>query len=439
MSEAYSLKRVETTDWWMVCLLLSVLFTPNFRLPGGIPFRLDDLLVFATGAILAAIAILDLRVSKPDLMALSLMLLVGAILISTLLAPPAIAVTAKEYFDILRPLKFLFVYWILRRHDAVSARNTFRRVICVSLLVLFAIACLQMLAVSVSSEGPLVTFFSRFTERDFEDAQLMMATRPFATFDTPVNLGYVAVIGLFLAPQIRPRKYRILIISVSFLALLISVTRTLLFALPILLPLQAMLRGRFLGGRLKSVSTALALTIVAAISAMLILPLVSPAAAGFTSQMIQSVATGDAQSDVSVSTRLDNLELVAYTWQNAPLLGVGGRSLLPPFVDSELVLTFHRYGIIGFAVFLGFYPAAYLLAKRTRQHDQEFAEFIVMVLAATFLIGITQAALINSRMGVLPFAILGVAAAWQRNEGRAGKRIALASAQRSIRHCQVQS
>src|SRR5580704_8320077 len=171
ISEDSSLKRVETTDWWMVCLLLSVLFTPNFRLPGGIPFRLDDLLVFGTGAILAAIAIIDLEAFKPDVMALSLMLLVGAILVSTLLAPPAIAVTAKEYFDILRPLKFLLVYWILRGHDPVSARNTFRRVICVSLLVLFAIACLQMLAVNLSSDGPLVTFFSRFTERDFEDAQ----------------------------------------------------------------------------------------------------------------------------------------------------------------------------------------------------------------------------------------------------------------------------
>jgi hypothetical protein len=439
ISEDSSLKRVETTDWWMVCLLLSVLFTPNFRLPGGIPFRLDDLLVFGTGAILAAIAIIDLEAFKPDVMALSLMLLVGAILVSTLLAPPAIAVTAKEYFDILRPLKFLLVYWILRGHDPVSARNTFRRVICVSLLVLFAIACLQLLAVNLSSDGPLVTFFSRFTERDFEDAQTMMATRPFATFDTPVNLGYVAMIGMFLAPQIRSRRYRVLIISVSFLALLISVTRTFLFALPILLPLQAVLRGRFLGGRLKSVSTALALTIVAAVSAALILPVVSPAAADFTSQMIQSVATGDAQSDVSVSTRLENLELVGYTWQNAPLLGVGGRSLLPPFVDSELVLTFHRYGIIGFAIFLGFYPAAYLLAKRTRQHDQEFAEFIVMVLVATFLIGITQAALINSRMGVLPFAILGIAAGWQRNDGQLKKRIALTSARRSMRQCHVQS
>jgi len=422
--------RVVTPDWWLACLLLSVLFTPTFRLPGGIPVRIDDAVVFGTGALLAATVAPILRVSRPDRMAFYLMVVIGTILLSTVLAPSRIVVvTAKEYLDVLRPLKFLLVYWILRRHNPVSAKRTFRQIMSVSLGALLGIACLEMLSARISAGGPVVAFFSHFTDWDLDHAEEMMALRPFATFNTPVDLGYVAMLGMFLGPQLVSRRSRVLATTLSFLTLLITATRTFLFSLPILLLLQAMLRGHSFKEKLKRLCVALTVTALGAIAAALMLPTISPKAAEFTQHTIVSVASGETQGDESIATRVENLGLVVYTWKNAPLLGVAGRSLLPPFVDSELIMTFHRYGVVGFATLLAFYPIAFIVAKKTESHDREFAQFLKVALAITFLIGITQAALINSRTGVLPFVILGIAAGCQK---RGGQQLQAASATCSL-------
>jgi hypothetical protein len=402
-------------DWWLVCLLVSVLFTPTFRVPGGIPVRIDDVVVFGTAGILAATALLRLRVSRPDLVVLYLMVVIGTILLSTVLAPSRIVVvTAKEYLDILRPLKFLLVYWILRQHNPVSAKRTFLHTMSISLVALLGIACVEMLSARIFAGGPIVTFFSHFTDWDSEHAELAMAVRPFATFNTPVDLGYVAMLGLFLGPQLASPRSRVFVTTVSFLTVLITVTRTFMFSLPFLLLLQAMLRGHSFKEKLKRLRVALALTLLAAMAAVLVLPAISPTAAEFTQRTIISLTNGDTRDDESIATRLENLELVVYTWQNAPVLGVAARSLLPPFVDSELIMTFHRYGVVGFATLLAFYLIAFIVAKKTESYNRDLAQFLMISLLITFLIGITQAALINSRIGVFLFVILGMAAGWQK-------------------------
>jgi hypothetical protein len=222
---------------------------------------------------------------------------------------------------------------------------------------------------------------------------------------------------LFASPLLHPRRWRRAVVAVCFFTLLITATRTLLFALPVLLLLQARLRSRTAKEMLKRLGWSLAFTGVAAASAVILLPLVSPHASDFTEGMIRAVVSGDTSDQDSITTRLGNLYLVDYTWTHAPMLGVGTRALLPDYVDSELILTFHRYGTVGLAALLLLYPAGIGMARRIAKEDRELYAFVVMTLAVTFLVGITLGALVNSRIGVLPFVVLGLMGG-QKSEAR---------------------
>ena len=406
----------------LLCLLLAVLFTPSVRLPGNIPIRVDDLIVFGAGAILIARVLLGRPTPKLDRVFVYSALLVATILVSTLLAPDNVDITAKEYLDCLRPVKFFLVYWLAQDCDPASSLRTFIRTTWVAGFILLAMAGLEMAFARMAPGSVMVRIFSLFTEKSSDLVLDMMATRPFATFNTPPDLGYVACICLFAGPLIpTPRRRKIFVIT-FFLILLVTATRILLFSLPLLLVLQAFLRAKTAKEALKRVRLSLSLIVLAGLSTVILLPIISPQTSEFTRGMIVAAASGDTSDEDSISTRLGNFYLVDYTWSQAPFFGVGTRSLLPDFVDSELILTFHRYGAIGLATLLLFYPLGFSLARHVAGPNPELYQFAVLALVTTFLAGITLGALSNSRIGVLLFIILGIVRASTKSDARVSSR-----------------
>lgn len=406
------------TNRWLFWLLLAVLYTPAIRIPGGIPIRVDDLLVFGCGAAVAGRYLLRLESPRLDAMFYYSAAVAGTILLSTLTVPDGLGleVTVKDYLDVLRPVKFLLVYWLVRDANPAASRQIWIRTISQSAYVMLGIVFVEMLFARVAPGSVVVRFFSLFTEKPPELLVDMMAMRPFATFNTPTDLGYVAVLLLFTAPLIRSRRSRNALIAVSFLILLCTATRTMLFSLPLLLLLRATLAGQTMKEKFKRLRTCLATVVLAGVATIVFLPLISPHSADFTQSMIAAVASGDTDEQDSITTRMNNLNLVAYTWQQAPLTGVGSRSLLPDFVDSEIIMTFHRYGVIGMAALLFIYPLGFWMARQVAASDRELSLFAAMALSSTFLIGITQGALINSRTGVLIFVVLGLLRSRQIHE-----------------------
>ncbi len=406
---------------WLLCLLLGMLYTPTLRLPGGVPLRIDDVLVFSAGGVLAVKFLLGLRAPKLDAVFLYTAALTGMILLLTLMAPEGLDVTAKEYLDCLRPIKFFLVYWLVRDCDPAAAQRTFIRIMSAASFILLAIACIEMFFARTMPGGIVVSFFSAFTEKSPDLLLDMMASRPFATFNTPPDLGYVACVCLFAGPLIHSPRRRKAVVATFFLILLITATRMLLFSLPLLLILQAFLRAKTAKEAFKRLRINLALIALAGASSVVLLPMISPHASDFTQSMIVSVVSGDTRDQDSITTRLGNLYLADYTWSHAPVLGVGSRSLLPDFVDSELILTFHRYGLAGLAALLLIYPLGFGLARQVAGKNHELYQFAIMALATTFLSGITLGALDNSRTGVLIFIILGLVRAAKDHELRNGK------------------
>jgi hypothetical protein len=419
-------EKTSSVNWLLVFILAAVFFTPTFRVAGEIPVRLDDFLVFSAAAVLAARIMFSSRIPRPDATSVYLTLLMVTTLFSALIAPAQLGVTmaAKDYLDLLRPFKFLLVYWLAREQDGAVSLRTFVGTVYVSMAILLGVAVVEMTLARILAGGPLVAFFVQFCDQvTIEEPVSIMAQRPFATFNTPTHLGYVAALGFFLSQALEPPGRRRVLALLSFFALLISVTRTLLFSLPLLLILQALARRGSAREKLKRVACRAILVALVAGMAVILLPIISPTAAEYTQSMIVSIATGNTQDEYSISTRIDNLVLVAYTWANAPLFGVGTRSLLPWFVDSELIVTFHRFGLVGIGMLLAVYPVGLRLAKRARPYCPKFSAFGVMALAVTFLYGITQGALLNTRVGVILFAVLGILAACSRQgsiKARAG-------------------
>ena len=418
LSDGAKAERPARWRWWLLWLLLAVLFTPSIRLPGGVPFRVEDVLVFGAGAILAARYLLGLRTAKPGAIFYYTVAAVGTILMSTLTAPAGLEVTAKEYLDCLRPVKFFLVYWVVRDCNPAISLPKFVRVMSIAAFALLGIACVEMFFARTMPESIVVRFFSGFTEKSPDLLLDMMATRPFATFNTPPDLGYVACVCLFSGTLIQSRWRRRIVVMTFFLILLVTATRMLLFSLPLLMILQAFVRGKTAKEIFNLLRFNLALITLAGASSVVLLPLISPHASEFTQSMIVAVAKGDTGDEYSITTRLSNLYLVDYTWSNAPALGVGSRSLLPDFVDSELILTFHRYGLLGLATLLLIYPVGVGLARQVAGVNRELYQFAVMALATTFLVGITLGALDNSRTGVLLFVILGLVGATKDHQLR---------------------
>jgi hypothetical protein len=404
-------------DWWICALLLAVFFTPTVRLSGNVPVRVEDVLIFGSAAVSLAKLALRPRVPRPDRISACLLCSVLSILLSTVIgaAVSHVPITAKEYMDALRPVKFLIVYWLIRQRNDLAALSSILTVTSRSVFILCAISCAQRAFIAPDSDGLLARLFLNFTEYPEAIARDALANRPFATFNTPTDLAYVATMGLFLGLASVSGRKHISLITAASLILLITAARTFLFSLPIVLLMRSAFNARSFREVFKNVSVVMVIVAVGSGAVFWLMPILNPVASGWFQQTITAVSAGSGDDIDSISVRLENLALAVYTWQNARWFGVATRSMLPDFVDSELILTFHRYGVVGLTTLLSIYPFGYALFRGVKKRAPRFAEFGVMALAITFAYGITQGAIANTRIGVLLFALLGVAASMTKN------------------------
>jgi len=405
-SRAITSLRVCRWNCWLALLLTSVFFTPNIQLPGRIPLRLEDILIFGTGLIACCRAVYKLQVKRSHWLWIYLVLVPLSILICTVVVAVAYPypVEIKEYLDLLRPVKFLIVFLVLEFSDHQATRRTFIRIMGSSMIVLSLIAVFQLLFIRVNDDGLLMKFFLMYTELDPAHARLMLAMRPFATFNTPTDLGYVSAIGIFVGFVLFSGSWRKWIVASSLLALVISETRTFLFSLPLLLMIEIWMTAR----SARQVLKRLTYTAMLALVGVALLLSLGHVGEGVVRGTVVSVINGNAQNEESIADRINNLFLAEYTWEHARWFGVVTRSMLGVAADSELLYTFHRYGLVGLSMLLAFYPLGYACIRKCKHDDPQMATFAVFVLGITFIYGITQGAMINTRIGVLPIAVLGI-------------------------------
>jgi hypothetical protein len=191
-------------------------------------------------------------------------------------------------------------------------------------------------------------------------------------------------------------------------------TRTFLFALPLLFAIHSFMQSAQLKQALKRSLSSVGILVVLAFLVLVIMPIISSSNAELTNGVVSSVASSSASNGNPLGTRIANLALVAMTWNQAPWIGVATRAFLPDYVDSELILTFHRYGLIGLFALLSVYPAGILMAWKARRQHRELAAGIILMLIITCIYGVTQGVLINSRGGAIPYILLAILAASKR-------------------------
>jgi hypothetical protein len=400
--------------YWLLLVIISILFTPSFRLMGTVPVRIDDIIIFAGAGFFLSKRVVMLKLPKLEWVAVSALAVVGSILVSTLLvslASPGL-ITVKEYLDLVRPLKWLFLYWIVADMCVSNTLELVLRTLYRAWWILLGLCILEIVLGRYFPNMPLAQFLASFRNGgDWDAVSSHMDKRPFATLESPTTLGYLATIGIFLGYLFKDASKRRVFIVISCALLVVTMVRTFFFALPILFVMHALLRSKNWKSAIREVSVSMGILLVLAFFALVVMPIVSPSVADLTFGVFSTVSSGNATDDYSIGNRIANLSLAATTWSQAPWIGVATRAFLPEYVDSELIITFHRYGMVGLFALLSVYPAGILMALRIRKENLELAASIVMMLVITFLYGITQGALINSRAGGFAYILLGILAA----------------------------
>jgi O-antigen ligase len=226
--------------------------------------------------------------------------------------------------------------------------------------------------------------------------------RSFATFNAPQDFGYYMTLTLLLALFLDNLPHRAFVGVVALLGLTLAGTRTFLFSLPPLLVAYSLMTGPWIQ-RIKRTTAAVALIALFAVIYVNEIPSV----AAENRSTLESLLAGSSE-DESLQGRLDNLNLVLVTYNTAPMMGIVSRDMLPNAVDSEYVMTFHRYGFVGVAETLLLYVICLAAIVRRWRLAPSMARFCLFLLIVTFLYGITQGALINTRTGCYLFLLLGV-------------------------------
>jgi hypothetical protein len=396
---------------WLVLVMLAVLFTPSFRVMGTVPVRADDVLIFFGFGYYISKRLVLLKMPRLDSVAFSSFLVIASIAVSTLFVSLSSSgsITAKEYLDVVRPLKWLFLYWIVADIDATKAMKLILRTLYISWAILLALCILEIVLGRFFPNMALAQFLASFRNGgDWDAVSSYMDKRPFATLESPTSLGYLATIGIFLSQLLEEKRKRRIFAAISSALLILTMTRTFFFALPLLFVCYEIARSDNWKTAIKGALVSIRVLVVLLLVALVVMPIISPSVTDLTFGVFSTVSSGNATEDFSIGNRIANLSLVVMTWNQAPLLGVATRAYLPDFVDSELIITFHRYGLFGLCALLSVYPAGMLMAWRMRRQNREMAASIMTMLMITFLYGITQGALINSREGVIPYIILGV-------------------------------
>lgn len=419
---ASSQRRIDAYSYWTLFLLLSVLFTPTIRLPGDIPLRLDELFIVGTGGAMLARAILRLRFAKADWLVWVPLLMAASMLLSAILASVhgVLPVGPKEYLDLVRPMSFLVVYLAVRGCDPDEVFASIRKSFRFGTVGLALCALWQFLLLSPSSDSPIASFFLLYTDLTPEHARSFFGLRPFATFQTPTDLGYVMTIFLLAEVVLIPlRTWKYILLSLA--GLILSNTRTFLFAAPLLVVLYAAIYAKSRVARIRLLMLGAAGLLLGALLLLYVAPIVNSTFATNTIRTATSLTSGDYSQDESIAIRLQKLALVVYTWHHAPIFGVGSREMLGSAADSEYVYTFNRYGLIGILSLLSLYLAGLRNIRILKKRNLRIYTFVVLVLAVTFLYGFTQGAIINVRIGIVPMIVLGYASGLANRERLAAR------------------
>lgn len=406
-----------TYSIWILLLLLSVWFTPTLRLPGDIPLRFDDLLIFGMGGLLLGRFILTFHYRKPDSIWWIPIVMAASMLLSAVLATMKgdFPIGAKEYLDLIRPISFLIIYVAVRVRDPHAVLSSIRTTFRAGTVVLTIFALIQFLLLTPSSGGILANFFLLYTSLTPEHARSFFGLRPFATFQTPTDLGYIMMVFLLAEAVLYPQRKRIYLL-LALIGLVLSNTRTFLFATPILVLLYAMIYAKTTAARVKLIVLGSTCILLGMVFLLYVAPLVNSTFATNTIRTATSLSSGNYSQDESIAIRLQKLALVIYTWQHAPLFGVASRQMLGEAADSEYVYTFHRYGLFGIVELMGLYVAALKVIGILKIHWLPVYTFTVLMLFTTFLYGFTQGALIDVRVGIIPMVLLGYASAIAKDE-----------------------
>ncbi|HEY0970495.1 MAG TPA: hypothetical protein VGE02_05910 [Gemmatimonadales bacterium] len=397
---------------WLAAVIAAVALTPVLRLPGGIPFRLDDALVFGAFLLFVVAKLKERALPRPTLVGGVLLLTAVYMVVVTIRGSPlpGLTVGAREYLDVARPLKFVAVLLVVSRLDPDAAADAIRRVVpaVVLLLVLFGIAQLTLL--SPESNGPLARFSLLFSELEEWHARSLFGLRPYATFHTPTDLGYFMSIALLASLLLREMPFERGVAIAALVGIVISGTRTFLFGLPLLLLAHAVVSGRSVLATLRLLGGVMVLLVVGVVLTARLMSDFLPS----IQLTLLSLLSGDLSTDQSIVERLENLRLVEITLREAPWTGIVSRGLFTRGVDSDYFMTVHRYGLLGLGLTLLLYLVAVVDLLRHRRGDGSLGRLALLVLALTFVYGLTQASLGSTRMGVLPFIFLGLVLAQRR-------------------------
>jgi hypothetical protein len=374
-------------------------------------------MIAGAGGLMLGRFILRLRMRKTDSVSWVPVAMAVSMLLSAILATVTgqLPVGPKEYLDIVRPISFLIIYLVVRAADPNAVLSSIRTAFRGGIVGLVICALVQFLLLRPSSSGPLASFFLLYTDMPPELVRSFFGLRPFATFQTPTDLGYVMMVLLLAELTLfSSRKWGYVLLAL--VGLLLSNTRTLLFTAPVLLLLYAVVSTKYIVVRIRLLMLGAGGILVGAGLLLYIAPMVNPAFATNTVVSATSLASGDYSQDDSIAIRLQKLALIGYTWQHAPFFGVGSREMLGVAADSEYVYTFNRYGLIGILELMTLYVAGLRVIRILKRRWLSVYTFSVLMLATTFFYGFTQGAMINVRIGIVPMVVLGYASGLAKRE-----------------------
>lgn len=406
---------------WLICILLSVCFAPTLELSrliagtGYVPIRLEDF--FALGALVYLV------ISRPSLRAgqasgAEWILLATAfyVLADTFAGSPipGTSIQLKEYLDVFRILKFLVVFAVASR----AIPEDFERLLAwlPGIAVALALLAVAQYFLDHGSDSLLAQFSLAYGRMDELRFRHYLGYRPFATFSSPTDLGYFMSLVLMLAVLLKNLPHRKLTILAAMVGLTLSGTRTFLFSIPVLLIIYVL----FFGGNVQHRARTLFITMIAGGLSVLLLRYFFSTYSDEILMTLNRLVFGGIEADESYRYRSNNLDLVRLTLEHAPLTGVISREFFPNAVDSEYIMTLHRYGLIGLLLTLLLYAG---LVGRVLRHIRRFpiqGRVALWIITLTAIYGVTQGALINTRMGCAPFLLLGMFVAHSRTHRSTG-------------------
>lgn len=243
-----------------------------------------------------------------------------------------------------------------------------------------------------------------------EQTSLYLGFRGFGTFSTPTDLAFV--LGLiFLTVMLLPSvPLRAATASACIVGIVVSGTRTIAFALPPIYLVAHLMVKRGIVTSTRKLAIVLTALVLGGAGGWWMADDAARAAALF---MVASAASGDLLNDQSVSVRLGNFQLGETTLRVAPWSGVVTRDFIdaPEIggVDSEYLLTFHRYGLIGLGALLALTLGVMVRGWLMNRRGHDWGAVVAAIGALTLAYGLTQGAWINTRLGALVAAVVALA------------------------------